>query len=91
MHKTDILAVAYGSPHLLATASFCGKVSCLTTLHITTYSLQIAVWSLISYRILNELKAEYPLSAGPPPSTCRQLNVGCTHHHKGMYIDANNL
>jgi hypothetical protein len=51
VHKTDILAVAYGSPHLLATASFCGK---------------IVVWSLISYRILSEMKAEYPASSDPP-------------------------
>ena len=27
VHETDILALAYGSPHFLATASFCGKVS----------------------------------------------------------------
>ena len=27
VHKTDILTVAFGAPHLMATASFCGKVT----------------------------------------------------------------
>ena len=32
MHKDDILTVAYGAPHLMATASFDGKVD------VTTYT-----------------------------------------------------
>ncbi|CAI8056287.1 WD repeat-containing protein on Y chromosome [Geodia barretti] len=56
VHETDILALAYGAPHFLATASFCGK---------------IVVWSLISFGVFNELKAEYPTSARHPPSECK--------------------
>jgi WD40 repeat protein len=51
VHGTDILTLAFGAPHLMATASFCGK---------------IVVWSLISYHILNQLKAVYPISTQLP-------------------------
>lgn len=81
VHKTDILTVAFGAPHLMATASFCGKVTSKRALYTVVstlivkcfrFAMQIVVWSLISYHILNQLKAAYPISSHPP-STCKSI------------------
>lgn len=34
--------------------------------------MQIVVWSLVSYHILNQLKAVYPISSHPP-FTCKSI------------------
>ena len=78
--------MAFGAPHLMATASFDGEVGVVKELNrlcsfkysdITTYLIpfQIIVWSMISCNILSRLKARLPTFAGAvSPPTCKSLN-----------------